>query len=245
MIDIFLPVLGRPQNAQRVVDSIHASTSVDYSIWFICSLGDTEQIEAAWATDAHRVLIEDFGEEHQYPRKMNRAFALSQEPFCLLGADDVIFSEGWDLEALKVAQETGAGVIGTNDRCNAQVMRGEFSTHPLVRRRYVTDEGGSADGPGVLIHEGYDHNYCDRELCHLAQSREQWAYAPKAEVIHNHPMRGKAPSDATYEKGRKTMMADLHYFFERSALWGHVGLLPQEHAFIRQQAKKARREARR
>jgi glycosyltransferase involved in cell wall biosynthesis len=244
VIDILIPVLGRPQNAQAVVDSIHASTSVSYEIWFICSAGDTEQTEAAWRTDAHRVVIEDFGERSQYPKKMNRGFHLSQNPFLLLGADDLDFESGWDLEALKVAQFSGASVIGTNDLANRQVMKGLFSTHPLVRRSYLENPGGSCDGPGTLIHEGYDHNYCERELCHLAQLRGQWAFARASHIRHRHPCWGTAPSDATYAKGRESMLEDLSYFFQRSSCWDHVGLTAPEKAALRYAARQRRRKTR-
>lgn len=222
MIDILIPVLGRPQNAPRVVESIQSTTTVPYEIWFLCSAGDDRQIEAALASEASYVNIFDYGGRHEYPRKMNHGYRRTHQPFLLLGADDVDFQPGWDVEALRVAEKTQAGVIGTYDGANRLAMKGHFSTHPLVRRSYADDPGASLDGPG-LCSEAYDHNYTDRELAGLAQSRNQWAFAPRSRILHH-----RRRSDATYLKGASNFRADHQTFIERAALWGNVGVRPQE-----------------
>ena len=227
MIDILIPVLNRPDNAPKVVESIRNVTTVDHSIVFICSQGDEAEILACKQTGA-RILIHDFGQRSEYPKKMNFGFSKTDRDFCLLGADDIDFTKNWDLDLLRMASDTGKGVIGNNDCANPQVMRGDFSTHPLVRRSYVMEQGASLDGPGVLIHEGYDHNYCDRELCHLAQSRGQWAFAENVRICHRHPSWGTAKSDQVYAKGRRAMQRDHYLFMRRARLWGGVGLLSEE-----------------
>lgn len=232
MIDILIPVLARPQNARPMIESLRQATVVEYRVLFLCSLGDDEEIDACHETGCE-IFIDDFGERGQYPRKMNAGFRLTEHPFLLLGADDIEFQPGWDVEVLRVAQETGAGVIGTNDCANPQVMRGHFSTHPLVRRSYVDEQGGSLDGPGVLIHPGYSHNFCERELAHLAQSRGQWVFASESKIVHRHPCWGTAPEDDTYRKGVANMGEDQWLFWDRAQQWGGVGLLPQEISWIK------------
>ena len=226
MIDILVPVLGRPQNVVPLVESIVSTTSVDYSLIFICTAGDRQQIEACKQTGARIITVR--GGRSEYPRKMNRAFSKTDREFVLLAADDLEFEQGWDVRTLALADEMGVGVIGTNDCANPQVLRGEFSTHPLVRRRYVTEQGASFDGPGVLIHEGYDHNYCDREVCHLAQSRGQWAFAVEARICHRHPCWGTAKPDDVYLKGRRAFRRDYQLFMRRADRWGGTGLLAYE-----------------
>lgn len=163
-----------------------------------------------------------------YPIKMNAAYRDTEGEWMLMGSDDIEFSDDWDTHALAVAEETQAGVIATNDMANAQVKRGRFGTHSLVSRSYVDELGGSADGPGVLIHEGYDHNFCDRELCHLAQSRGLYVFAPRSHIYHQHPHWRTAPNDPTYEKGISNFAQDQKLFFERAQLWGYVGLAGNE-----------------
>ncbi len=220
MIDILVPVLGRPQNAQPLVDSIRATTSVEHEIHFLCSHGDEQQIAASFVIDYSTVHIMLFpAGRHDYPRKINAGYRETIAPWLLLAADDLDFQPGWDTEALRVAEETGAGVIGTNDCANPSVKKGLFSTHPLVRRTYIDEQGGSLDGPGVLLHEGYDHNMTDVELCELAQARQQWAFAADARICHRHPGFGTAPQDATYLKGRRFLARDRQTFKARQQQW--------------------------
>ena len=226
MIDVLVPVLGRPQNVQPLIEAFKATTAA-YQIHFLCTWGDEEQITACMEVDALTHICCEPGRS-EYPQKMNVGYALTDRPFLLLAADDLSPEPGWDTEALKVAEETGAGVIGTNDMANGYVMAGIFSTHSLVRRRYVTEMGASLDGPGTLIHEGYDHNFSDRELCGLAQARGEWAFAKNARILHRHPLWKSAPWDKTYRKGLATFHEDQALFLSRASEWGYAGLHPDE-----------------
>lgn len=223
MIDILIPVLNRPDNAAKVIRSITEHTEVDYSVVFLCSRGDRREIAACKRTGA-RIIIEDFGIRGQYPKKMNLGYQRTDREFLLMGADDLEFTDGWDERALAMAERTGAGVIGTNDQGHPEVMRGHFATHPLVRRSYIDRQGGSLDGPGSIFSLAYDHNYSDRELCHLAQYRGQWAFAADSVIIHHHPSWGRAKVDPTYVKGARMIGDDYRIFRERSAGWGKIGV---------------------
>lgn len=227
MIDVLVPVLGRPKNAQLLMDAF-AVTSAEYAITFLCTPGDSDQIAACAATGAETIIVTDASGQHQYPIKMNVGFQETERPFLLLASDDVTPEPGWDTEALRVAEESDAGVIGTNDMANGYVIAGIFSTHSLVRRRYVTEWGGSLDGPGTLIHEGYDHNFSDRELCGLAQARGEYAFAGKSVIRHRHPLWKTAAWDSTYRKGLATFHDDQRLFLSRSAEWGYAGLHADE-----------------
>jgi hypothetical protein len=227
MIDILVPVLGRPQNVQPLIEAFKVTTAA-YEIHFLCSPGDDAQIVACRVSGADTIVVNAADGQHQYPIKMNDGFAATKRPFLLLASDDISPEPGWDTEALRVAEETDAGVIGTNDMANGYVKAGIFSTHSLVRRRYVTEWGGSLDGPGTLIHEGYDHNFSDRELCGLAQARGEWAFAKRSILRHRHPLWKTASWDATYRKGLSTFHEDQRLFLERAAEWGYAGLHADE-----------------
>jgi hypothetical protein len=214
MIDILVPVLGRPQNAMPLVESVAAVTTVPHSLVFICTSGDEEQIYAVKQTGGRLLMIE--GGLSEYPRKMNYAFHRTDREFVFMGADDIVFEKGWDKQVLDVARISGAGVIGTNDCANPSVMRGDYSTHPLVRRSYVMERGASLDGPGVLCHEGYDHNQVDVEISKLAQAREMWAFAPDSRICHQHPDFSGVPKDATYQKGFRRFRKDRQLYLRRA-----------------------------
>lgn len=235
MIDIFIPVLGRPDAAEKIVRSIREHTVVDFRILFIATLGDEEQISACVAT-CEDTLIVTPRDRGDYPYKMNIAYLDSESDWILLASDDLDFMQGWDTEALRMSTRVGdrlnpegqSHVIATNDLANAMVKRGRFGTHSLIRRSYIETLGASADGPGVLCHEGYDHNFVDREICHLAQHRGVYAFASRSRIRHRHPNWRTAPMDATYSKGLSNFNEDQRLFLERAKLWGSVGVSPGE-----------------
>lgn len=238
---MLVPVLGRPENAQPLVASLRASTHRAHEIVFIATAGDHEQFDACVATRC-RTIIATWEPEHDYPRKMNEAFRLTNSDWVLLGSDDITFERGWD-DALERAAASGKRVLGTDDRANRLVKRGVFSTHTLVARSYVEEHGGCLEGPGFLVSEAYDHNFVDRELACLAKARDEWLFVPQAVIRHRHPAFGSARQDATYEKGRDTFWEDQLLFWTRAEQWGNVGLLPQEISVKKRSAKRMERLA--
>lgn len=222
-ITILVPVLARPKNARPLVASIHDNSAVEHRIIFLCTPHDQEEILACGDTGAEVHIVDWESGPGDWAKKINRGFSLTTSDFCLLGADDLRFHPDWDTEALRVARETTAGVIGTNDLGNATVMRGLHSTHPLVRRTYV-EERGTIDKPGQCVHEGYRHQWVDTELCETAKVRGQWAFAKNSRVEHLHPMWHKSKMDPTYEKALSTSTEDHEHFKERRMLWSRAAL---------------------
>jgi hypothetical protein len=247
MIDILIPVLGRPHRAQPLADNIHQATSVPHRIWFLTSPQEHSlYIEAV--PDEGVILVE--GVNHQYPTKINVGYrhsgiwASDPYPFVFNASDDLEFTRGWDNWALLEMTKDYAGlhVVATNDRANSQVKKGLFGTHCLIRRSYIDEQGGSLDGPGTVLSEAYDHNFVDRELCHLAQHRGVYAFAQRSIVKHNHPLHSShVRMDATYRKGLASFHQDQALFFQRAAQWNYEGLSPQERRIARNQQAKAKR----
>lgn len=224
MIDILIPVLSRPQNAAPLVDNIRAVTSVEHSILFLCTQGDDVQIEACKATGAEVLVRMEPAGPGDYAHKINFGSKMDNSEWLFMAADDVTFEPRWDTTALKVARDK-YDVVSTNDMANAQVRRGQFGTHCLIRRRYITEHGGTAtEGPGTVLWEGYDHNFVDRELSHVAQHRGRFAFARHSIVRHRHPLWRTAPDDPTYRKSLKNFRADQRLFLSRAHLWGYEGL---------------------
>jgi hypothetical protein len=222
MLDVLVPVLGRPARAERLTESLREATKNPFNLVFLCSPEDTEEIEACRevAAGAINVSVEvmTFPAGHgDWARKINCAFSITHQPFVLLGADDLRFHSGWDEVALEVAEASGAGLIGTNDLGNATVMRGLHSTHPLIRRTYA--ERGTVDDPSKVLHEGYGHQWVDTELCETAKARGEWVFAKQSHVEHLHYMWGKSDKDAVYEKAQSTTSEDASLFIRRLPLW--------------------------
>ena len=114
---------------------------------------------------------------------------------------------------MRVAALGWPQVIGTND--NGWRADANSCVHPLVRRSYVAERGASWDGPGIVCHEGYRHNYVDAELHMVAHDRGVFAPAPEAVIEHQHHSFGRAPVDATYELGARSLGADAALYRAR------------------------------
>lgn len=141
---------------------------------------------------------------------------MTQAPLLFFGADDLHFHPGW-LEEAKAKLKPKIGVVATNDLFNTRVMSGELATHPLVTRSYA--QRGCVDDPRVVLHEGYLHEYVDREFSETAQSRGAFDYAPSSIVEHLHPLAGKAPMDEIYAMSKQRMRAGLKVYRKRRKLW--------------------------
>lgn len=189
-----------------------------YRLLFVCSQDDDDEIAAC--SEAGDVLVVEWpAGAGDYARKINAGYRATTEPFIFTGADDLVFHEGWAREALELASETGAGVVGTDDLWNPAVRRGDHSTHSLIRRAYVEQDGASWDGPGVVYHEGYDHQFVDTELVAVAMQRGRWAFCRAARVEHLHPFAHKGEMDATYRKGLAHGRDDRRLYESRRRLY--------------------------
>jgi len=221
-VAVVVPVLGRPQHAEPFMRSLRASTGLATCYAVVdedCADGDA--IEAWRAAGA--VLVpserggwEEFGQKHgTFAQKVNTAYRQTTEPWLLLVGSDVTFHPGWLDHALHVADVLQGSVIGTNDLANARVMAGEHAVHMLIRRSYIDEVGASWDGPKVVAHEGYRHNFVDDEIVTAARQRGVWQPALGAVVEHHHPVFGKAPDDEVYQLGQSHWETDWELHKQR------------------------------
>jgi len=239
-LDILCPVLNRPTSAAPFVHSLRDATITPWRLLFLCSPGDIAQrMECAeLGKEDNRVKMHVVSWEAgrgDYGAKMSLGFSLTTAPWVLLAADDLRFEEGWDVNAFAL-DDGEVGVIGTNDQTNPHFSDGRNSTHPLLRRDYINEHGGSVDEFGVVIHPGYDHNFTERELNGTAQHRGKYVYAPNARLQHNHHLFKTAPVDKTYRKGAKNFGKDQRLFFSRAHLWDYHGLFDNEKLVARKMA---------
>lgn len=215
-VAVLVPVLHRPGNAKPFMTSLRASTGLA-TVYAIHDRTDTKTAEA-WR-DAGASLVE-FGSGNGRPgsfaEKVNYAYGRTEQPWVFLVGDDVHFHPGWLDHAQAVAAD-GYQVIGTNDLHNRRVTSGQHATHLLIARDYIDRHGASWDGPGVVCHPGYRHQFVDDEIVTAARQRDAWAMALGAHVEHLHPAWGGAPLDATYEHGQASGSSDQALFEQRLA----------------------------
>jgi glycosyltransferase involved in cell wall biosynthesis len=212
-IAIIIPMLGRPHTIEPLLGSIR--DTCDAHVVFACSPGDYEVLDLV--AEEHYVVV-DGPSCGDYAKKINAGYRATSEPLIFTGACDIKFHPGW-LEAATEKLTEGIGVVGTNDMGSLRVMAGLHSTHSLVTRDYV-ERFGTIDCPGLVLHEGYPHEYVDDELVQTAMYRSAWAFAVDSHVEHLHPVWGKAPTDAMYEQMNARMEAGWGLYLQRQRLWG-------------------------
>lgn len=215
-VAVLIPVLNRPEAAAAVAGSVRASDARATPV-FLCNTTDTEEILACAATGEQTIIVPWEPGPGDWARKLNLGFKAVQDEWVLLGADDLRFHPGWFDAALLIHSRSNACVIGTNDLGNARVQRGQHSTHPLVHRDYL--DCGTADADGLLLHEGYVHQFVDDEFVQTAQVRRTFAFARDAHVEHLHPDWGKGEWDGTYQRGKDGFEADRVLYNQRKNLW--------------------------
>ena len=220
-----MPVLERPERAASLVADVTAASKLVDEIVFLVSPADDAQLAACLATDAMTVEVPFALDGGDYARKINYGVLCTESPWIFQASDDLVFHRGWDEIALSFAAREHVGVIGTNDLGNPLVRSGKHSTHSLIRRTYI-EEQGTIDEPGKALHEGYWHCWVDNELIETAHARSAYVAARKSLVEHMHPIwrdrRGggrKGADDATYRRGQERYQEDNRLFRERRPLW--------------------------
>jgi hypothetical protein len=215
---VLVPVLNRPDRALPLAKNLR--DTCDATLLFIPSFNDREQkracqLAAREIEGTYIFTVPWKPAVGDYAKKINIGFKFTQETWVLTGADDLFFHPGWLEAAMAATWSTGKWVIGTNDLCNPTTMKGIHSTHTLVHRDYIVESGGGWDGPGVLLHEGYDHQYIDNELVTAAKQRHQWVHAKDSHVEHLHPLCHGSVRDTTYDKALARGKQDGELFRRR------------------------------
>jgi GT2 family glycosyltransferase len=218
-VDVVVPVLGRPHHAEPFMRTLRASTGLAYATILANAEGDDDQTAAAWEAVGARVIRCAPGRT-TFAHKVNDALALTDRPWLLLVGSDVEFTRGWWDHAWTTAQTTGANVVSTNDVLNGDVQAGRLAVHPVMRRSYIMEQGGSWDGPGTIAHEGYRHGYVDQEWSLVARGRGTFAFAPGARIVHLHSVVGRSEEDDTYRLAKRYASLDAETFERR---WRRFG----------------------
>jgi len=226
-VKIVVPVLSRPHNALTFMHSLRESGETA-DVVVMADMHDFDTVNAWRAQPGVTVHQQTYRRQPggSFAQKVNRAYqldyeALTNPDWYFIVGDDVRFTPGWLSAAMAKAAETGARVVGTNDKANSAVMSGVHATHFFIRTDYIREQGASWDGPGIICHEGYHHWYVDNEIIDKAKWGNEWTPCLDSVVEHRHPIFGTAPTDATYELGRSRNSADATLYRTRSAIYNN------------------------
>lgn len=212
-VAVLIPTLGRPNRIPEIVKNVNATCEVA-RVYFIVEQDDPATRAAVIDTPNCTMITNT--RSKNYAGAINTGVLMVRTPFVFAGADDLFFQPGWFEEAEQLMSDT-VKVVGTNDLGNPEVLAGSHATHYLVCHEYAAE--GVADGDGVMLHEGYRHNWCDKEFILTAQARGAFAPCMTSVVEHRHWAWGKAGLDDTYNKGIRDEPQDRQLFLNRQHLW--------------------------
>lgn len=216
---VLVPALGRPGRVSSLQSSLYGSRdTIDFRLVYLVSPNDALMLEVLRSCAVEHMVTPFPNAPGDYARKLNYGIGRTTEEWIFLGADDLKFWPGWAEVAISASrQNDNRMVVGTNDLGNAEVKRGKHSTHSFVHRDYV--EQGTWDEPDKLLHEGYHHNWVDKEFVQTAIRRDQYIHSASSIVEHLHPHWGKSEMDATYRKGLADYERDRRLYVRREKSW--------------------------
>jgi hypothetical protein len=128
-------------------------------------------------------------------QKWNYGFELVNRRFdaFFLGADDLVFGQGWLDEVIGAHERTGAGCIAVNDGITDG---NQLGTHYLLTKDFIRDHNG-----GTFVCPHFRSWCIDVEVTARAKRAGSYVWADKADVEHRHVHFGKAEMDDTYKRG--------------------------------------------
>jgi hypothetical protein len=150
-------------------------------------------------TNADSTTVQGFNTAYQYAQQL-------EPDWYVLGADDLLWGDGWLKEALTVADKHGAQVVGLND---GHTDIGDYSSH------YMISAGFCAEFIGGIAPDEYTCWWFDREVCELAERLSLYHPAYRANVEHTHPNWNTALMDDTYRQMWPSHDQDKALYLER------------------------------
>lgn len=219
MIDILIPTIGRAHRIGRIAANITDATT-EPNVVFITETHDTATIGAI-ETAGYIPIINTH--TPNYAGAIQTGYEHTSNRYVFLGADDLYFHQGWDVEAIG-RMDGWVTIVGTNDLLNPYVTQGTHSTHSLIDRDYIDTIGGVIDQPpGTVLNTIYSHQYTDTEFIGTAKARARFRPCLESVVEHLHAYSGKGEKpDATTAKAFVHADEDSAIYDSRQHLWWEI-----------------------
>ena len=211
LIAVLIPTLNRPHKIAGIVQNLK-DTAPMATPYFIIEAHDTATADAIDQVNAKKIVNKRTA---SFAGAINTALHETTEPYLFVSADDSYYHPNWTEPLLEKAKTYG--LCAANDMHNRDVQAGNLATCFLLTREYALI--ACIDEPGVMLHEGYTHNYVDTEITGTAKSRGQFVYCPDSLVEHMHYLWGLAVKDATYDKTLVHINQDEALCNSRKHLW--------------------------
>lgn len=210
-IAIIIPTRGRPDKVGKMLANIKATTTLPYEVYFGIDPDDSATIAACRELKANAIV-------NQVPSKygptINNCYHKTSEPFLMLGADDIEFTQGWDREMMACMDDPKIGIVGHYD--NWPIGKtGKHGSHLLIRRDYIRTYSGVEDEADTIYSTAYYHYNTDIETEQTAMKRGAFVMS-NAVIHHHHWCNGEVPKDETYIRAMNdNMVHDIQVYNQR------------------------------
>lgn len=212
-IALLVPTLGRPQNAERLIDAWNATTEGRSDLWFL--VDDDDPCRGDYLDVCrHSGAQVEIGRPARLVSWTNRA-ALDRmhryEVFASWG-DDHVPLDRFETPIMDAVDDAGGvAIIGTNDLVHGPAIPTACCVTSNIVRAL-----------GWMALPTLEHLACDLAWKALAVAAGCWRYLPDVRVEHRHPIVGKADWDPTYSVGNDgAVSARDHLAYDA---WGQDGI---------------------
>ncbi len=204
LVSVVIPSRERPERLRGCVEQLQ-KVSPDVEIIIVADIGDDPTVEVAEDLGCKVVIADEpLGPVHCW----NIGAAAAEGDAFVLGADDLVFQDGWLEASLKGLNElTGHGLVAFND---LSPLAGKQATHYLISKSYACNEWG-----GCMAIPAYKQHFIDTEATVRAKRDKCYFYADDAIVEHNHWLWDKADNDETYQRGQESYSDNQDIFKKR------------------------------
>lgn len=231
MIDLvtIVPTRSRPEAVERVVAAWQATGALDEGaeLLFVVDRDDPrcDEYRAALITcpigvtgayaDVWRPLVPKLNTIATGLAVGRYAYAVG-----FAGDDHLPRTPGWVGRYLAALRRMGTGIVFCDDGYQGENIPTQWAmTADIVRAL------------GRMVPAPVDHLYCDNAVRDLGRGADRLTYLPDVLIEHMHPVAGKAPSDAQYDRvnGRE------QYRHDRAAYrgWARNGGLAHDIEIVR------------
>lgn len=211
VIGILIPSLNRPQRLPALVTNLHATTRFPHKLHFAISDDESARV----LTELGEDFVVDSGHppDSTFASRVNRLYAMTDEPFCYLVGDDDEHLPAWDVHMLACMSDPSTQLVVS--QCNHMA---------LMTRHYIETHSGCVDIPNVIC-APYGHNFVEIELVSVAKMRgvATWCQVPTV-IHHRHVGNGDCcvgdfEHDETYQRGDDGFAADDLLYQQREAAY--------------------------
>ncbi len=205
-VSIITPSTRRPEQLRACIERL-IETTQEHDVEIICVIDDCP--DSLKALEGLPIIVISNPKHQGAGACWNQGSRIATGGAFVLGADDVIYHDGWLDAALAALDKLGgSGMVGLND---LHVPEHAFATHHLMTRDFVIKYMG-----GCFVIPVYGHQFIDLEATARARRASKYIWARDAIVEHRHPAHKMAPNDFVYRLGgshfardRKTYQARL------------------------------------